>query len=309
MSSIVPSLRSSAPLGVLLVGLMWAPGLRAQPAPAPVCDGALASAGQRYVERAYDAVEALVLECVSRPEAAPADLVRAHRLLALSFIKRDLMVEAQGAVVKLLSVDYGYEPDRLLDLPLYVALVDVVKDQLSVAAPVERSVAVATSAPSRADVPSGIDINTASAELLDTVPGIGPALAGRILAFREQNGPFRSVGDLERVRGIGPRSLERMAPYLTANRPTRWVSSAGGGVSSVRLPDGPSPVPSGPRVNLNTATVEELDTLDGIGPALAGRIVEYRASHGPFRSVSDVLQVRGIGPRTLEGFADQVTVE
>ncbi|WP_420456180.1 ComEA family DNA-binding protein [Rubrivirga sp.] len=310
--------RPLALIGALLLGLAAAPGLDAQPSADPRCRDALASAEQRYTEQAYDAVEALVRECVSQPTAAADDLVEAHRLLALAFIKQDLMTEAQGAVIKLLSADFSYEPDRLLDLPLYVALVDVVKDQLSVAvlprARVERPLAVADAPasvlPVQATSPSLIDVNTASAEMLDTVPGIGPAIAGRILAFRAQNGPFRSVADLEQVRGIGPRTLERMAPYLTAGRPTMLASSAGGGVSSVTPTVEPAPpARSGALVNLNTATAEELDTLDGIGPALAGRIIEFRTTNGPFRSVSDVLQVRGIGPRTLEGFAEQVTVE
>lgn len=49
------------------------------------------------------------------------------------------------------------------------------------------------------------------------------------------------------------------------------------------------------RVNLNTATVEQLEALPGVGPATAQAIVDHRARHGPFRSVRDLLDVRGIG--------------
>jgi competence protein ComEA len=62
------------------------------------------------------------------------------------------------------------------------------------------------------------------------------------------------------------------------------------------------------RVNLNSATVAELETLPGIGPALAERIVAYREQHGPFRTVKDVQKVPGIGPAKFEGLADLVTV-
>lgn len=61
-----------------------------------------------------------------------------------------------------------------------------------------------------------VDINHASAEELDTVPGIGPALAQRIVAFREANGPFARVEDLTRVPGIGPKTLESMRGWLVA---------------------------------------------------------------------------------------------
>jgi competence protein ComEA len=61
-------------------------------------------------------------------------------------------------------------------------------------------------------------------------------------------------------------------------------------------------------VNLNTATVAELDTLPGIGPAIAQRIISYREQHGGFRTVNDLQNVPGIGPRKLEELRDLVTV-
>lgn len=53
-----------------------------------------------------------------------------------------------------------------------------------------------------------------------------------------------------------------------------------------------------PTLDLNTATAEELEALPGIGPTLAGRIVEWRQAHGAFRSAEDVMSVRGIGEAT-----------
>ena len=61
-------------------------------------------------------------------------------------------------------------------------------------------------------------------------------------------------------------------------------------------------------LDINTADVESLQTLNGIGPALAQRIIDYRDKNGPFRSLEDLLQVKGIGESTLEGFRDRVTV-
>jgi competence protein ComEA len=62
-------------------------------------------------------------------------------------------------------------------------------------------------------------------------------------------------------------------------------------------------------VDLNHATIEELDTLPGIGPITAGAIVEYREAHGPFTSPEDLLQVRGIGPKKLAAILGHITVQ
>ncbi|MEO0078126.1 MAG: helix-hairpin-helix domain-containing protein [candidate division WOR-3 bacterium] len=60
-----------------------------------------------------------------------------------------------------------------------------------------------------------ININTANTELLCTLPGIGPTTARRIIEFREAQGRFRSVDDLQMVKGIGPKKLERIRPLVT----------------------------------------------------------------------------------------------
>ena len=62
------------------------------------------------------------------------------------------------------------------------------------------------------------------------------------------------------------------------------------------------------KVNLNTATAAELETLPGIGPALAARIIEHRTTDGPFASVDDLDDVSGIGAATLEELRPLVTV-
>ena len=63
-----------------------------------------------------------------------------------------------------------------------------------------------------------VDVNAASAEELETLPGIGPSLAERIVTFRETNGPFGSTGDLLDVNGMNDRRLEEIAPFIRTGR-------------------------------------------------------------------------------------------
>jgi competence protein ComEA len=59
-------------------------------------------------------------------------------------------------------------------------------------------------------------------------------------------------------------------------------------------------------VSLNTATAEQLDTLDGVGPATASKILEYRRQHGGFRSIDDLGEIPGIGPKRLAALRGKV---
>ncbi|MDR3587026.1 MAG: helix-hairpin-helix domain-containing protein [Desulfosporosinus sp.] len=69
-----------------------------------------------------------------------------------------------------------------------------------------------------------------------------------------------------------------------------------------------SSAPAGGKININTAGVAELDKLSGVGPALAQRIFQYRTEHGPFARPEDLENVAGIGTKTFEKMASQVTV-
>ena len=86
-----------------------------------------------------------------------------------------------------------------------------------------------------AATPSGaasVDLNRATAADLDALPGVGPVLAGRIIAHRERHGPFRDAEELLAVRGIGPRLFARLRPRIT--------------IGPGRPPGAPSPSPTGP---------------------------------------------------------------
>ena len=69
-----------------------------------------------------------------------------------------------------------------------------------------------------------VNINTATAEELQQVPGIGPATAAKILQMRKSYGAFNSGDDLMAIRGLGPKRLEKMRKYLTVGAAPRAPS-------------------------------------------------------------------------------------
>ena len=63
------------------------------------------------------------------------------------------------------------------------------------------------------------------------------------------------------------------------------------------------------KININTASAEELENLKQIGPNYAARIIEYREKNGPFEKPEDIINVKGIGPKTFELNKEQIIVE
>ena len=134
-----------------------------------------------------------------------------------------------------------------------------------------------------------IDVDRASAQELQRLPGVGPGLARRIVEERNRGGPFGDTAALRRVDGIGPSKLSRMAPNLAFSAPPRA-----------------SPTPVAPAVRtaapaevvttevINRGSAADLERISGIGRRRAAKIVAFRDSAGPFRSAADLARVLGI---------------
>jgi competence protein ComEA len=88
-----------------------------------------------------------------------------------------------------------------------------------------------------------------------------------------------------------------IVPRRGAAAPAASGAGASGGAGST----------AGPKVSLGSATVEQLDAIDGIGPTLARRIVEYRQENGGFSSIDELRQVDGIGEKRFEALREAVT--
>ncbi|MCI4062181.1 ComEA family DNA-binding protein [Micromonospora sp. R77] len=128
----------------------------------------------------------------------------------------------------------------------------------------------------------------AGARVADAIEAAGGALPGVDTALLN---PARKVTDGELV------VVGATAPPAPAGAPPGAPAGAAG----------EGAVPGGP-VNLNTATLAQLDALPGVGPVLAQRILAHREQHGPFRSVADLRQVEGIGDARYEQLKELVTV-
>jgi len=169
---------------------------------------------------------------------------------------------------------------------------------------------------------AAVDLNTADRAELLQLPGVGPHTADAILSHRQAAGRFERVDDLGGVRGIGPKTLDKLRPLVRVSpAAAETPPDPGEPVPDppverlARKPPAEKPPPSpgagtkvvaGETIDPNTAPAEELQRLPGIGPALAGRIVAERKKK-PFAGVEDLRRVGGIGPKTLERIKPHLT--
>ncbi len=162
----------------------------------------------------------------------------------------------------------------------------------------------------RGELTYRIDLNRADRAELLQLPGVGDALAGRIEEYRRQHGTFKGVDDLRQVKGMGPARLASLRPFIDTGpepdedllterspRPTAAAKHA----PKAKGTDLTEPI------DVNRATLTELQRLPGVGPKTAERIIAERQKK-PFASVEDLRRVPRIGPKTLERLRPHVTV-
>jgi competence protein ComEA len=150
-------------------------------------------------------------------------------------------------------------------------------------------------------------------QAIQASPAVSPKLVVHVVGAVRRPGLYRltdgsRVADaVARAGGAEPKAdlaaVNLAAPLADGSQivvPRAASNAAGVPVESA----GPS-VPA--KVSLGSATLEQLDALPGVGPVTAQRILDHRASHGPFRSVDDLDAVSGIGPARVEQLRDLVT--
>lgn len=128
-------------------------------------------------------------------------------------------------------------------------------------------------------------------------------------AVRRAGGPARGA-DLDQVN-LAARVTDGQQVLVPRRAPAGAVASTPGATAPAGAagPAGAAAGPAaGPPIDLNTATLEQLDTLDGVGPATAQKILDERTRRGRFRSVEDLAAVPGIGPKRLAAIRSRVRV-
>jgi competence protein ComEA len=164
-----------------------------------------------------------------------------------------------------------------------------------------------------------LDLNTASEKELVALKGVGPATAKKIIANR----PYKSVDELSKA-GISDKTIKSLKPFVTVgsappaatpsaaaektlkkvSQPPEKTAAAEKAKTSTEKVKSSAKLAPGQKININTATKEELDALPEIGPKKAQAIIDGR----PYQKPEDIMKVKGIKQKTFDKIKDYITV-
>ena len=155
-----------------------------------------------------------------------------------------------------------------------------------------------------------ININSASAKDLESLPGVGPAIAKKII----DNRPYKSIDELTKA-GLSKKAIDKLRPMVTvgtaapaaAAPPAAASKTAPAAAKAKAAAEKPAAAKLAPgqKVNINTATKDQLVALPGIGPAKAQAIIDGR----PYKTTEDIMKVKGIKQRLYDKIKGFITVQ
>ena len=173
-----------------------------------------------------------------------------------------------------------------------------------------------------------VDLNNASQKEIETIKGVGPATAKKIIESR----PYASVDELSKA-GLSPKMIEKIKPFVTVGKvapaapaapaktavtppakaaPTTPAKTVPTPQKAVPAPDAAAKKPAaaaklapGEMVNINTSSKEQLEKLPGIGGVKAQAIIDGR----PYQAKEDIMKVKGIKQGTFDKIKDVITVK
>jgi len=151
-----------------------------------------------------------------------------------------------------------------------------------------------------------IDINKADIETLSKLPGIGPVKSQAIVDYREKNGEFKSSIELTNIKGIGIKTLAKLLPFLEMIGDSAEVYA----FVAEDTPASDTPLTTGvtEKININTASVEQLQNLSGVGEKKAQAIIDYRNENGSFETIEEIMKVKGIGQGIFDKIKNSIVV-
>ena len=203
----------------------------------------------------------------------------------MPMFKKQMVVVLAIALTAIVGTMYATTSEEIVRLDAGVERADRVDDERASAPTVGKIFVYVTGA---VNSPGMIELNGSDLHLADAVNAAGGLLP---TADTDAINMADQISNGQHIRVPEKLVMKSVEPSGTSND-----HSSGGGAST------------GGVVNINTAGVEELDTLPGIGPSMAQRIIDYRQLNGGFKSIDEIQNVSGIGQKKFEKLKSRIKV-